>query len=113
MLCLNCNQPSGHHCTRCKHANYCTIACQKEHWPKHKFVCAVPGSSLEESFVFINPRPDRSVSMHGENTAMLASDNLEWIEIAKRVGTSQVVLAQAHPIHSASMEAALQVSVNW
>ena len=26
-------------CSRCKSLSYCSVACQKEHWPQHKFAC--------------------------------------------------------------------------
>jgi|AntRauTorckE5430_2_1112549.scaffolds.fasta_scaffold04525_2 hypothetical protein len=35
-------------CTRCHMAHYCSVACQKNHWKKHKTVCSKDGLAHQE-----------------------------------------------------------------
>ncbi len=34
-------------CARCRRIRYCTLLCQKQHWPVHKLVCEDPELELE------------------------------------------------------------------
>ena len=45
--CLNCASPEAPFvCNKCKDGSYCNRACQKQHWPDHKFLCVAPESRL-------------------------------------------------------------------
>ena len=45
-LCVLCGQPGANKtCSRCKAVNYCSRACQVDHWKTHKLECQKPGSS--------------------------------------------------------------------
>ncbi|OXA62048.1 protein CBFA2T1 [Folsomia candida] len=55
VICGNCNldesQLGGEklkRCSRCKSIGYCSPACQKAHWPKHRQTCGVPLLSKED-----------------------------------------------------------------
>ena len=40
--CLKCGQLNDgmKHCSRCKSAPYCSVDCQRAHWPEHKLSCS-------------------------------------------------------------------------
>jgi hypothetical protein len=44
-MCAHCHkvltQPKK--CSRCKHVYYCSVECQREHWPHHRGACRSPG----------------------------------------------------------------------
>jgi len=42
-------------CTACKLAQYCSVACQKEHRPKHKRECKRRAAELREELLFKQP----------------------------------------------------------
>ncbi len=58
--CASCGITQGDHiklmkCTACKLARYCSIACQKEHWPKHKRQCKKRAAELRDELLFTQP----------------------------------------------------------
>lgn len=50
--CTNCGKKdvSTKRCSGCKFVRYCTVACQKAHWKKHKPVCKAAQSSSGAAF---------------------------------------------------------------
>ncbi|KAL9959780.1 hypothetical protein ACROYT_G033135, partial [Oculina patagonica] len=49
--CYNCGKKGDlKRCAGCQHAYYCSKACQKQHWRRHKPNCIPPESSLHELF---------------------------------------------------------------
>ncbi|KAI4705545.1 hypothetical protein J4E81_000428 [Alternaria sp. BMP 2799] len=47
--CFVCKQPAEQRCSTCSNARYCSTACQKKDWKKHKMLC--------KSFADLEPRP--------------------------------------------------------
>jgi hypothetical protein len=46
-MCLACKQPSVHKCSKCKVAKYCTVRCQRAHWPFHRKRCGREADSAQ------------------------------------------------------------------
>lgn len=46
-----CKNNGTRACSRCKNASYCSTACQKVAWLKHKDVCVKPGVSTASKVV--------------------------------------------------------------
>ena len=44
-------------CNSCKHINYCSVTCQKQHWPKHKKECKQRAARLRDESLFKQPPP--------------------------------------------------------
>eukprot|EP00573_Skeletonema_grethae_P009149 CAMPEP_0201697720 /NCGR_PEP_ID=MMETSP0578-20130828/13012_1 /ASSEMBLY_ACC=CAM_ASM_000663 /TAXON_ID=267565 /ORGANISM="Skeletonema grethea, Strain CCMP 1804" /LENGTH=298 /DNA_ID=CAMNT_0048183981 /DNA_START=109 /DNA_END=1005 /DNA_ORIENTATION=+ len=42
-------------CTACKSARYCSVKCQKEHWPQHKRQCKKRAAELRDELLFKQP----------------------------------------------------------
>ena len=38
-VCDRCGSEASQKCLRCKHARYCSAACQTAAWPEHRLVC--------------------------------------------------------------------------
>ncbi|GAB1315563.1 hypothetical protein MFIFM68171_05773 [Madurella fahalii] len=58
--CRRCGQPSQLRCSACR-TRYCSASCQRRHWPRHVFVCAVPArpndaDDLKMAWFFANDR---------------------------------------------------------
>lgn len=67
-------------CSKCKSVYYCNKKCQKGNWALHKRVCnilSVPQNQDELPFRFVNPRPDRFVSKHGNDTTGITKLSFE------------------------------------
>lgn len=45
--CDVCNRPAEHRCARCGLKTYCSLACQRIHWPLHKSVCRAPRRPID------------------------------------------------------------------
>ena len=44
-------------CNSCKHIKYCSVTCQKQHWPKHKKECKQRAARLRDESLFKQPPP--------------------------------------------------------
>ena len=60
MLCASCGTAGGDDiklmkCTACHLARYCSIKCQKDHWPKHKKECKKRAAKLRDEILFKQP----------------------------------------------------------
>ena len=60
MLCASCGTAGGgdiklKRCTSCHLARYCSIKCQKDHWPKHKKACKKRAAELRDEILFKQP----------------------------------------------------------
>ena len=42
-------------CAACKSARYCSVACQRNHWPKHKKACKMRAAELRDEILFKQP----------------------------------------------------------
>ena len=42
-------------CKACMHARYCSAACQRNHWPKHKTACKLRAAELRDEALFKDP----------------------------------------------------------
>ena len=42
-------------CNACKSVRYCSVKCQKEHWPKHKKSCKKRAAELRDELLFKQP----------------------------------------------------------
>lgn len=38
-LCARCGMHAERQCSRCRRARYCSVDCQRAHWPEHRGVC--------------------------------------------------------------------------
>lgn len=64
-------------CSHCKNVAYCSIACQKRDWSRHRHECkaalqAAQAASIASGtlyFNILNPRSDRNIVEHGNNTS--------------------------------------------
>ena len=59
--CAECGEEGGvslKACKACMHARYCSAACQRNHWPKHKTACKVRAAELRDEALFKDP-PDK------------------------------------------------------
>ena len=60
MLCVSCGTAGGNdiklrNCTACYLVKYCSVKCQKDHWPKHKKECKKRASELRDEILFKQP----------------------------------------------------------
>lgn len=37
--CSQCTNPASSRCSQCRLVHYCSVACQRNHWPLHKLTC--------------------------------------------------------------------------
>jgi TPR repeat protein len=44
-------------CNACKHVKYCSVACQRRHWPSHKTECKQRSARLHDESLFKQPPP--------------------------------------------------------
>ena len=44
-------------CKACMHVRYCSAACQRNHWPKHKIPCKLRAAELRDEALFKDPPP--------------------------------------------------------
>ena len=44
-------------CNSCKDIKYCSVTCQKNHWPKHKQECKQRAARLRDESLFKQPPP--------------------------------------------------------
>ena len=44
-------------CNACKHVKYCSVACQRGHWPSHKKECKQRAAKLHDESLFKQPLP--------------------------------------------------------
>ena len=44
-------------CNACKHINYCSVTCQRRHWPRHKNECKQRAARLHDKSLFKQPPP--------------------------------------------------------
>jgi TPR repeat protein len=44
-------------CNACKHARYCSVTCQRRHWPSHKKECKQHAARLHDESLFKQPPP--------------------------------------------------------
>ena len=42
-------------CTACKFVRYCSVECQKKHWPQHKRACKKRMAELRDKILFRQP----------------------------------------------------------
>ncbi|GLI61995.1 hypothetical protein VaNZ11_004566 [Volvox africanus] len=76
--CACCSQPlkSGglpQRCSQCKSVYYCSIACQKRHWPEHKPNCTKAVSKLEDASATAQvPSPEAADDTTAAETATAA-----------------------------------------
>ena len=60
MFCASCGIAGGDDiklkkCTACYLVKYCSVKCQKEHWPKHKRECKRRAAELQDEILFKQP----------------------------------------------------------
>ena len=57
-VCANCGRGGIElvMCNSCKHIKYCSVTCQKQHWPKHKQECK-QCAARSNKFLFKQPPP--------------------------------------------------------
>ena len=58
--CAECGEEGGvslKMCKACMHARYCSAACQRNHWPKHKKQCKFRAAELRDEALFKDPPP--------------------------------------------------------
>jgi len=56
--CAECGEEGGvslKTCKACMHARYCSAACQRKHWPKHKKDCKIRAVELRDEALFKDP----------------------------------------------------------
>jgi hypothetical protein len=56
--CAECGKEGGvslKTCKACMHARYCSAACQRNHWPKHKKDCKLRAAELRDEALFKDP----------------------------------------------------------
>jgi len=56
--CAECGEEGGASlkvCKACMHARYCSAACQRNHWPKHKKECKQRAAELRDEALFKDP----------------------------------------------------------
>ena len=87
-LCNHCGHSGANYkrCSQCKTVHYCSDTCHKQSWPEHKVIClllARPQNQDLLSITILNPRDDRKISSHGNNTTeikILRQDVIAFIE---------------------------------
>ena len=42
-------------CTACKEVKYCSVGCQRRHWPRHKNECKRRAARLHDESLFKQP----------------------------------------------------------
>lgn len=82
MSCQNCGQDAFLRCTRCKSIQYCSRECQRRDWGVHKLGCEILQGMIAKTIdqdtldiEVLNPRTDRKLSTHGENTHVVMEMN--------------------------------------
>ena len=62
MMCASCGTAAGadddvklKKCTACHLVRYCSVKCQKDHWPKHKKACKKRAAELRDELLFKQP----------------------------------------------------------
>ncbi len=60
MCCANCGKAEVDDvklkmCTACKLVKYCSVECQKSHWPKHKRECKKKAAEIKDDKLFTQP----------------------------------------------------------
>ena len=58
--CAECGTEGGASlkiCKSCMRAKYCSAACQRNHWPKHKTACKLRAAILRDEALFKDPPP--------------------------------------------------------
>lgn len=85
MRCEACGKLDGKRCASCNAVGYCSKACQKAHWPEHKFTCRPEAVTLADNLVHSVSRHDypsdlRSKEAFGFGRLVDPADSLDLIE---------------------------------
>ena len=88
-------------CNTCKHVKYCSIACQRQHWPSHKTECKQRAASLHDEsppataggrpliFALSPPgRVDETMHFYSPNADVMAGDYAALLHFASAYGYS-------------------------
>jgi hypothetical protein len=107
-VCQFCGQGDNlKRCSRCQRAYYCTVECQKKDYAVHKNVCfkidlSKKIQTQEEliasgamQFHFVNPRKDRSVQKHGNDTHPVHQKSRALKDFIKQIGSREEYLVFA------------------
>lgn len=95
--CYNCEKEGElKHCSGCQHAFYCSKACQKKHWEKHKPTCLPPESPIHTLFeacaMDVFPAPSIDHEYGFDNMRLYHADVL-WGASSMPASAEQILLS--------------------
>jgi hypothetical protein len=81
--CAECGKEEGETsslktCKSCMVVKYCSVACQRNHWPKHKKLCKQRAAELRDEALFKEPpaKDDCSICFLPMPVSVFASSSL-------------------------------------
>jgi len=122
--CHSCGARADVRCGRCKASTYCTLACQKDHWPEHKTVCAAITETYPShvSAKFDLLVPVRTLLRHYDGTRVLGSgahgivllaNDITSVSVAHPAGEEVALKVQRGQVVTASFDATSSTAVEF